>query len=42
MREKIERLDFDVEVLGLLLYLLEIEPQENILARISNSSNFKN
>ena len=26
----------------LLLYLLEIEPQENILARISNSLNFKN
>ena len=25
----------------LLLYLLEIEPQENILARISNSLNFK-
>ena len=26
----------------LLLYLLEIELQENILARISNSLNFKN
>ena len=26
----------------LLLYLLEIEPQENILARISNSLNLKN